>query len=97
MISWLRAGRHIVCRNHLGSDIGHKQQAAIPFSNKSWRDRFQDPFSHPIEEFQAMARITLAISRVFPKPGTSGPVIMVVTEVMITSMVKMCCERMPMS
>ncbi len=27
-----------------------------------------------------MARITLAISRGFPKPGTSGPVIMVVTE-----------------
>jgi hypothetical protein len=22
---------HIVCRNHLVSDLGHKQQAAIPF------------------------------------------------------------------
>ena len=40
-----------------------------------------------------MARITLAISRVFPKPGTSGPVIMVVTELMITNMVKMRCEN----
>jgi hypothetical protein len=32
-----------------------------------------------------------------PKKVTSGPVIIVVTRAMITSMVKMCCERMPMS
>ena len=38
-----------------------------------------------------------AIPRVLPKKLTSGPVMTVVTRAMITSMVKMRCERMPMS
>ena len=78
---------HVVCRSHLASHLGHKQQAGIPFSNKPWRDRNQDLFSHPIRRVSSNGSAHApAISRVFPKPVTSGPVIMVVTRAMITSM-----------
>jgi hypothetical protein len=63
--NWDFSLHHVVCCSHVSSHLGHKQQAGIPFSNKPWRDRNQDPFSHPIEEFQAMVRITLQPSPVF--------------------------------
>ena len=96
--NWDFSLHHVVCRSHLASHLGHKQQADIPFSDKPWRDRNRHLFSHPLRRVTSNGSAHApAISRVFPKPVTSGPVIMVVTRAMITSMVKMCCERMSMS
>jgi hypothetical protein len=43
--NWDFSLHHVVCCSHVSSHLGHKQQAGIPFSNKPWRDRNQDPFS----------------------------------------------------
>ena len=63
--NWDFSLHQVVCRSPLLHILATNSKWASPFSNNPWRDRNQDPFSHPIEEFQAMVRITLQPSPVF--------------------------------
>jgi len=47
----------VVYRSHLASHLDHKQKAGVSLSNKLPAGFQRHLFVHPIEEFQAMARI----------------------------------------
>jgi D-isomer specific 2-hydroxyacid dehydrogenase-like protein len=63
--NWDFSLHHVVCRSHLPSHLGYKQQAGIPFSTKPWRDRNQDrvPGYSPYAVAEHTIGIMLALNR----------------------------------
>ena len=82
----------------LGFSTGKRRRriGAVFQADPEWKKVKAESKANGLDEVDSSDH-AVAMPHVFPKKVTSGPVITVVTRAMITSMVKMCCERMPMS